>query len=50
MIWTGGNSGGQRTGNKNRGTNMQGYKVLRFSDREIFENLRGVIERINENL
>ncbi|MBM4141338.1 MAG: DUF559 domain-containing protein [Nitrospira sp.] len=28
----------------------QGYKVLRFSDREIFENLSGVIEKINGNL
>jgi len=25
-------------------------KVLRFSDREVFENLNGVIERIYENL
>ena len=24
--------------------------VLRFSDREVFENLNGVIDRINENL
>jgi len=30
--------------------NEQGYKVLRFSDREIFENLSGVIERIYEDL
>ncbi len=30
--------------------NEQGYKVLRFSDREIFENLSGVIERIFEDL
>jgi very-short-patch-repair endonuclease len=28
----------------------QGFKVLRFSDREVFENLNGVIERIYENL
>ncbi len=28
----------------------RGYKVLRFSDREVFENLEGVIERIGENL
>jgi very-short-patch-repair endonuclease len=28
----------------------QGYKILRFSDREIFENLAGVIERIYGNL
>jgi len=28
----------------------QGYKILRFSDREIFENLEGVIERIYGDL
>jgi very-short-patch-repair endonuclease len=28
----------------------EGFRVLRFSDREIFENLGGVIERIYENL
>ena len=28
----------------------QGFKVLRFSDREVFENLSGVVERIFENL
>jgi len=28
----------------------QGLKVLRFSDREIFENLNGVIERIYGDL
>jgi very-short-patch-repair endonuclease len=28
----------------------EGFKVLRFSDREIFKNLNGVIERIYENL
>ena len=28
----------------------QGYKILRFSDREIFENLSGVIERIYGDL
>jgi very-short-patch-repair endonuclease len=28
----------------------QGYKVLRFSDKEVFENLKGVVERIYENL
>jgi len=28
----------------------QGYKILRFSDREIFENLAGVIERIYGDL
>jgi len=28
----------------------QGFKVLRFSDKEIFENFNGVIERIYENL
>jgi very-short-patch-repair endonuclease len=28
----------------------QGYNVLRFSDRELFENLKGVIERIYEVL
>jgi very-short-patch-repair endonuclease len=28
----------------------QGLKVLRFSDRDIFENLNGVIEKIYENL
>jgi very-short-patch-repair endonuclease len=27
-----------------------GFKVLRFSDQEIFENLNGVIEKIYENL
>ena len=27
-----------------------GLKVLRFSDREVFENLTGVLERIYENL
>jgi len=27
-----------------------GLKVLRFSDREAFENLNGVIERVYENL
>ncbi len=28
----------------------QGFKVLRFSDREVFENPNGVIEKIHENL
>jgi len=28
----------------------QGYKVLRFSDKEVFENLEGVVGRIFENL
>jgi len=28
----------------------QGFKVLRFSDKDVFENLKGVIERIYENL
>ena len=28
----------------------QGYTILRFSDREIFENLAGVIERIYGDL
>jgi very-short-patch-repair endonuclease len=28
----------------------QGYRILRFSDREIFENLSGVIERIYGDL
>ena len=28
----------------------QGFKVLRFSDKEIFENFNGVIKRIYENL
>jgi very-short-patch-repair endonuclease len=28
----------------------QGYKILRFSDREIFNNLSGVIEQIYGNL
>jgi len=28
----------------------QGYRVLRFSDRELFENLKGVLERIYEIL
>jgi very-short-patch-repair endonuclease len=28
----------------------KGYKILRFSDREVFENLPGVIERIYGNL
>jgi very-short-patch-repair endonuclease len=27
-----------------------GFKVLRFSDREIFENINGVLERIYEHL
>ena len=27
-----------------------GFKVLRFSDKEVFENLKGVVERIFENL
>ena len=30
--------------------NSQGFKVLRFSDRDIFENINGVLERIYENL
>jgi len=29
---------------------QQGFKVLRFSDREIFVNIKGVVERIFENL
>ena|SRR4030067_765153 len=29
---------------------QQGFKVLRFSDKEIFGNLKGVVERIFENL
>ena len=28
----------------------QGYKVLRFSDREVFENIAGVIEKIHGDL
>ena len=28
----------------------QGFKVLRFSDKEVFENRNGVIERIYDNL
>lgn len=28
----------------------QGFKVLRFSDKEVFKNLKGVIEKIYENL
>lgn len=28
----------------------QGYKILRFSDREVFENLTGVIEKIYGDL
>jgi len=28
----------------------QGLKILRFSDREVFKNLNGVIEKIYENL
>lgn len=28
----------------------QGYKILRFSDKEIFKNLTGVIERIYGDL
>ncbi len=27
-----------------------GLKVLRFSDREVFENLSGAVERVYENL
>jgi len=27
----------------------QGFKVLRFSDKEVFENLSGVIEKIYED-
>jgi len=29
---------------------QEGYRVLRFSDREIFENLQGITERIYEHL
>jgi len=29
---------------------VQGFRVLRFSDKEVFENLKGVLERIFENL
>ena len=29
---------------------IQGFKVLRFSDKEVFENLKGVVEKIYENL
>ncbi|MBI3599936.1 MAG: DUF559 domain-containing protein [Nitrospinae bacterium] len=37
---------------KNRDEYMtaQGLKVLRFSDREVFENINGVIQRIYYNL
>ncbi len=37
---------------KNRDEYMkeQGIRVLRFSDREIFENLNAVVEKIYENL
>ncbi|MBI5211812.1 MAG: DUF559 domain-containing protein, partial [Nitrospirae bacterium] len=28
----------------------QGCKVLRFSDKEVFKNINGVVERIYENL
>ncbi len=28
----------------------KGFKVLRFSDKEVFDNLDGVIERIYENM
>jgi very-short-patch-repair endonuclease len=28
----------------------QGFKVLRFSDKEVFENLNGVIEKIYEDI
>ena len=28
----------------------QGFEVLRFSDKEVFKNLKGVIERIFQNL
>ena len=28
----------------------KGFKVLRFSDKEVFENLDGVIKRIYENM
>lgn len=30
--------------------NSLGMRVLRFSDREVFENLEGVVERIWENV
>ena len=29
---------------------VQGFRVLRFSDKEVFENLKGVVEKIYENL
>jgi len=37
---------------KNRDAYMkqEGYKVLRFSDKEVFENLHGIMERIYEHL
>ena len=35
---------------RNDNLRAHGFKVLRFSDREVFENLTGVVERIFENL
>jgi very-short-patch-repair endonuclease len=30
--------------------NSQGFKILRFSDKEVFKNLNGVVEKIFQNL
>ena len=35
---------------RDRYLSKEGINVLRFSDREVFENLNGVIERIYENM
>jgi len=29
---------------------QEGYRVFRFSDKEVFENLHGIMERIYEHL
>ena len=42
--------GMQRDAVRDEYLKSQGYTVLRFSDREVFENLEGVIERIYGNL
>lgn len=40
----------ERDAKRNEYLKSQGYTVLRFSDREVFENLEGVITRIYGNL
>ena len=40
----------EKDSTRNKYLISQGFKILRFSDREVFENLEGVLQKIFMNL